>query len=81
MLLEILLGVLCAIVLLYLFYLYVGWGTNWTEKYAKYKINPKLVVTADADFLSKYGWILPPAPLADSYKVFNFWVKYYTATV
>lgn len=74
---EILLGLVLALVLLYLYYLYLGWASDWSGKYAKYKVNPRSVTKQDAAHLDSYGSFLPPEPISDGYKVANFWMKYY----
>ncbi len=77
MILEILLGLIIAIILLYLYYLYLEWADNWSTKYAKYKINPKTILSSDVEYLNSYGWLLPPEPVSDGFKIINFWIRYY----
>ena len=76
---EILLGLVLALVLLYLYYLYLAWAAEWSGKYARYIVNPRAVVKNDAAYLDTYSRFLPPEPIADGYKVINFWFKYYFA--
>lgn len=78
---EILLGLVIAVILLYLYYLYLKWADEWTGKHAKYTANARSVTKSDAEYITTYGWALPPEPIADGFKVVNFWMKYYTAYI
>lgn len=76
---EILLGIVIATILIYLYFLYLQWADEWSGKYARYSVNSRNVTKSDAEYLDTYGWAIPPEPIVDGFKVVNFWGKYYMA--
>ena len=79
MFIEILLGLVIAAILLYLFYLYLGWCSNNSYKRDVYKYTPKLLTPADRATIEKYGSYILPTYMADTYKPIRFWISYYYA--
>jgi hypothetical protein len=77
MFLEILFGIILALVLLYLFYLYLEWSEKWAVIKATYETMPAAVPKADAAYLDKNGWASPSEVISDTYKYTNFWLQYY----
>lgn len=78
---EILLGLSIAILLLYLFYLYLEWCSQYSPMMSLYQnaSTKAMVLSADRAVLDKYGQFLMPEYLADTYKPIRFWILYYTA--
>ncbi len=76
MFIEIVLGILIAIVLLYLWLLYLQWSDTYNGLYNTYKIIPASVSNSDKAILDKWNWALPPEVLSDTYKYINFWLLY-----
>ena len=77
MFIEIILGIVISIVLLYLFYLYLGWCDANSYNRDLYKYIPDVLPTADREMIDKYGTFILPTYLADTYKPLRFWIMYY----
>lgn len=76
---EILFGVLIAAVLIYLFYLYLEWCSNYSSAKAMYATNSIAVMKADKEVIESYGKFMLPEYLSDTYKPVRFWILYYQA--
>lgn len=79
MFLEILFGFLIAGILLYLFYLYLEWCSNYASAKALYSISPLVVAGPDKSVIESYGDLMLPEYLSDTYKPIRFWIWYYAA--
>lgn len=77
MFIEIILGIVISIILLYLFYLYLGWCDANSYNRDLYKYEPNLLLTEGRDTIEKYGSFILPTYLADTYKPLRFWIAYY----
>lgn len=76
---EFLVGLLIAICLLYLFYLYLEWCSNYSAAKILYNVNPILVMQKDKDVIEQYGYFMLPEHLSDTFKPIRFWILYYQA--
>jgi hypothetical protein len=79
MLREILLGLLIAGILLYLFYLYLEWCSKYASAKVLYETNPLMVMKNDKAVIESYGKFMLPEYLSDTYKPIRFWMLYYKA--
>jgi hypothetical protein len=89
----ILLSILIALVILYLFYLYLVWCSSLLERQTLYKTayssyyegklpleNIKIVATReDILFVKKWEFLIPSEVILDTVKPVRFWVLYYRA--
>jgi hypothetical protein len=81
MFIEIVLGCIIALIVLYLIFIYIKWASGISDASEMYKYLPAGVSPNDAETLSKYGWLLPPIVLSDTFKYINFWMQYYGARI
>ena len=79
MIIEILIGVLIAIILLYVFYLYLEWCNKYSTTKLLYNVNPLMVLTNDRQIIESYGKYMVPEYLSDTFKPIRFWILYYLA--
>jgi hypothetical protein len=77
MFIEIVIGVLIGMVIVYLWTLYLSFGDAYNDTYEIYKITPAVVSKSDRDILTQWGWSLPPVVVSDTYKYTNFWFLYW----
>lgn len=76
MYLEILVGFVISLMILYLFYLYLGWCNGYSGKMALYRTDPMMVMKADKEYLDKYQKYMLPVYLSDTYKPIRFAILY-----
>lgn len=74
---EILFGLLIAVTLLYLFYIYLEWCNDYSFAKLIYSSNPSVVVGNDKNVIETYGSLMMPEYLSDTYKPIRFWILYY----
>ena len=79
MVLEILLGFIIGVILIYLWFLYLKWGSILNENTELYDYNRMLVTESKRDKIDKWRALIPSPILSDTYKYINFWVLYYYA--
>jgi hypothetical protein len=79
MFIEILLGLVIATILIYLFYLYLEWCSNNSYKRDVYNYTPKLLMPTDRTNMEKYGSYILPTYMADTFKPIRFTILYYYA--
>jgi hypothetical protein len=79
MILEILLGFILGIILIYLWLLYLKWGNVLNENIELYDYNRVLVESSKRDEIDKWRLVMPSPVLSDTYKYINFWMLYYYA--
>ncbi len=73
---EILVGLLLALVILYMFYLYLAWCSKYSVTKVLYKTNIDLVLPNDKAVIESYGGFMLPEYLSDTYKPIRFWILY-----
>ncbi len=73
---EILAGLLVALVLLYMFYLYLAWCSKYSVTKVLYTTNPSFVLATDKAVIESYGSLMLPEYLSDTYKPIRFWILY-----
>ena len=78
---ELIVAILISSILLYLFYLYLAWCSNYSSIKTIYNTTPMLVMAKDKAVIEKYGSFIMPEHLTDTYKPIRFWVLYYKARV
>jgi hypothetical protein len=79
MFLEILFGIIIAIILMYLFYLYLEWCDKHSANLELHQHAANFLLPADREYLDTYGKYMLPVYLADTYKPIRFWILYYSA--
>jgi hypothetical protein len=77
MILEIFLGFLISILLIYLWFLYLKWGDGINEDIELYNYNSSLIRGSKKETIENWGWLSPSMVLSDTYKYINFWILYY----
>jgi hypothetical protein len=77
MFIEIVLGIIVAVILIYLWVLYLSWADRYNNVYATYKVLPISVSVEDKEMLDNWGWALPSEVITDTYKYAYFWGLYY----
>ena len=78
MILEVLLGFIISIFLIYLWMLYLKWGHSISDDLELYNYNNKLIKGSKKEVIETWGWAAPSAILYDTYKYINFWILYYS---
>lgn len=68
MFLEIILGIIVSLILMYLFFTYLKWSNDYYSQMNQPKAD------------STYSFLLPPRCVSESYKVITFWLQYYWIT-
>lgn len=76
---EIILGIIIACGLVYLFYLYLGWCDTYATSRDLYKLDPLFVLEKDREVVESYGSFILPTYLADTYKPIRFRILYTSA--
>ena len=79
MLIEILFSLVIAGILVYLFYIYLGWCDNNSFNRDLYKFSPNMMRAADKQTIEKYGKYMLPTYMSDTYRPIRFWILYYRA--
>jgi hypothetical protein len=79
MLIEFLLALILSGIILYLFYIYLEWCDKYAWARDAYQSNPMFVPQAEKDVVEKYGTVILPTYLSDTYKPIRFWILYYRA--
>ena len=77
MFIEIILGIVISVFLLYLFYIYLEWCDSNSYSRDLYKYAPDMLPTDIRDTIDKYGSFMLPTYLTDTYKPLRFWILYY----
>lgn len=77
MFIEIVLGIIVAIIMIYLWIQYLSWADRYNSIYATYKVLPISVSDEDKEMLNTWSWALPPEVISDTYKYAYFWSLYY----
>ena len=74
---EILVGVLLAGVILYLFYIYLAWCSLYSDDKALYDSGAAdLMFDDERQRIENYGWLMLPEYLSDTYKPIRFYIMY-----
>ena len=79
--LEIIISILVIGILLYLFYLYLEWCNKYSATKTLYSYNPELLLDTDKEIIDRYGVVILPEHLADTFKPIRFWLLYYQAKI
>ncbi len=74
---EIFVGIFVAVVILYLFYLYLAWSDKYAASKTLYKYSPYGVTKDQKETLEKYGALILPEYLSDTYKPLRFSILYF----
>ena len=79
MFIEIILGIVISIILIYLFYLYLEWCDNNSVNRDLYKYDPTMVLEERRNTIEQYGIFILPSYLSDTFKPLRSWILYYRA--
>jgi hypothetical protein len=77
MFIEILIGLIVACLLIYLFYIYLGWCSNYSNKLLLFEDAPSALSSGDRDYIATYKKFMLPVHLSETYKPIRFWIIYY----
>ena len=75
--LAILLGIITAILILYIYIQWIKWANTYYDTYDNQQLQVSLQVYNSTPLDIIYGKLLPSRSVKDSYKFINFWTRYY----
>lgn len=74
---EFIISIIITAILIYLFYLYLGWCNKYSFELELYMYSPSMLTMDKKQYLANYSKYMLPTYMSDTYKPLTFWPIYY----